>query len=157
MKTPPPHRSPESIEQSVMYALIKAAKTYIRLVGARLAPLGLQPGQDMFLRQLWIEDDLAQSELIERLGVEPPTVTKALARLEREGFLSRRKDRKDARVSRISLTARGKKVRAPVEKIWAEVEALGTAGLTAAEIERLRKLALQTYTNFKAAAAEDKA
>jgi MarR family transcriptional regulator, organic hydroperoxide resistance regulator len=138
------------LEMTVMQALIKAAKTYLRAVGARLAPLGLQPGQDMFLKQLWHEDDMAQSALIERLGVEPPTVAKALGRLEREGYLTRRRDRKDARVSRISLTARGKKLRAPVEKIWKDVEALATEGMTDAEKAELRRLALGTMMRLKA-------
>ncbi|XXV34779.1 MarR family transcriptional regulator [Sorangium sp. So ce1504] len=62
---------------------------------------GLQPGQDVLLRQLCQSDGLSQSALIERLGVEPPTVTKALGRLEKAGLVVRRRDPNDARVSRV--------------------------------------------------------
>jgi DNA-binding MarR family transcriptional regulator len=52
-----------------------AAKRARREVAARLQPLGIHPGQDRLLSELWLQDGLSQTELISRLSVEPPTVT----------------------------------------------------------------------------------
>jgi MarR family transcriptional regulator, organic hydroperoxide resistance regulator len=141
MGTPP-------LEEMVTYAVMKAAKAHLRAAGTRLATVGLQPGQDLLLGQLWDGDGLAQSELARRLGVEPPTVTKALGRLEKEGLIIRRRDRRDARLSRVYLTARGKQLHDPVRAIWADLEASGAHGLSTEEQLLLRRLALQICENF---------
>ncbi|WP_438029351.1 MarR family winged helix-turn-helix transcriptional regulator [Sorangium sp. So ce233] len=137
------------MEEYVTYAVIRAAKAHLRLAGARLLEHGLQPGQDMLLRQLWKGDGLSQSEIIERLGVEPPTITKGLGRLEKAGLVVRRRDPDDARVSRVYLTARGKRLREPVTAIWDELEARAVAGLTAEEQRVLTELARKMRANLE--------
>ena len=100
----------ESHEQRVSYALIRAAKLYLRISATGLAGLGLQQGQDVLLRFLWKEDGMAQAELVASLSVEPPTVTKMLARLERTGFVKHRRDPRRASQWRVYLTAKGRKI-----------------------------------------------
>lgn len=131
-----------------MYAVVKAAKTYLRVSGARLAAIGLHPGQDVLLYQLWQTDGLSQSELIERLGVEPPTVAKALARLEKGGWITRRRDPRDARISRVYLTSSGQELADPVRKVWSEIEAQATEGFAPEERYLLRRLALAVSENL---------
>ncbi|WP_437681120.1 MarR family winged helix-turn-helix transcriptional regulator [Sorangium sp. So ce131] len=137
------------MEHYVTYAVIRAAKAHLRVMGARLLEHGLQPGQDMLLRQLWQGDGQSQSELIERLGVEPPTITKALGRLEKAGLVVRRRDPSDARVSRVYLTPRGKRLREPVTAIWAELEARAVAGLSAEDQRALTELARKMRANLE--------
>lgn len=137
------------VEEYVIYAVIKAAKAHLRVAGAQLLEHGLQPGQDVLLGQLWRSDGLSQSEIIERLGVEPPTVTKAIGRLEKAGLVVRRRDPSDARVSRVYLTPRGKRLREPVHAIWAELEARSVAGLTAEEQRTLKELARKMRANLE--------
>lgn len=116
------------LEETLTYALIMVMKTKRNQMAAALVPLGLHSGQELLLNQLWQQDGLTQSELIGRLGVEPPTVTKTVQRLERAGFLHRTPDPDRPRVSRVWLTDAGKAVREPVEQIWARMdeELLGT-------------------------------
>lgn len=116
------------LEETLTYALIMLMKTKRNQMAAALVPLGLHGGQELLLNQLWRQDGLTQSELIGRLGVEPPTVTKTVQRLERAGFLHRTPDPDRPRVSRVWLTDAGKAVREPVEQIWARMdeELLGT-------------------------------
>ncbi|TDC07435.1 MarR family transcriptional regulator [Nonomuraea longispora] len=110
------------LDETLSYALIKVVKTQRNRMAAALAPLGLHVGQEMFLNQLWKEDGLTQGELIARLGVEPPTVTKTLQRLERTGFVHRVPDPDRPRVSRVHLTDAGKALREPVEEIWTTMD-----------------------------------
>ncbi|MFG2071148.1 hypothetical protein [Nonomuraea maritima] len=61
------------LDETLMYALIKVVRTSRNRPAAAMVPLGLHPGQEMLLNQLWKQDGLTQGELIARLGVEPPT------------------------------------------------------------------------------------
>jgi DNA-binding MarR family transcriptional regulator len=53
---------------------------------------------------------LPMSELSRRLGCSKPNVTALAGRLIGEGLAVRRQDKKDRRITRIEITARGRKV-----------------------------------------------
>jgi DNA-binding MarR family transcriptional regulator len=50
------------------------------------------------------------TELAQLERVQPPSITKVVARLEEEGLVKRSTDLKDRRVARIALTAKGKRL-----------------------------------------------
>lgn len=64
------------LDETLTYALIKVVKSHRNQIASALLPLGLHVGQELLLSQLWRQDGLTQGELIARLGVEPPTVTR---------------------------------------------------------------------------------
>ncbi|AQZ68288.1 Transcriptional regulator, MarR family [[Actinomadura] parvosata subsp. kistnae] len=128
------------LDETLTYALIKLMKAHRNQLAAALIPLGLHVGQELLLNQLWREDGLTQGELIARLGVEPPTVTKTLQRLERVGFVYRAPDPDRPRIGRVYLTDAGKALREPVEAIWRELDADLQRGFTQEERELLAKL-----------------
>jgi DNA-binding MarR family transcriptional regulator len=49
------------------------------------------------------------SELAQVERVQPPSITKVVTRLEEEGFIARSGDANDRRITRIQLTAKGKR------------------------------------------------
>jgi MarR family transcriptional regulator for hemolysin len=51
--------------------------------------------------------ELSQRQLAERMGVEAPTMVRHLDRLEKEGLIQRRRDPRDRRVTRITVTPAG--------------------------------------------------
>ncbi|MEU6727286.1 MarR family transcriptional regulator [Nonomuraea wenchangensis] len=128
------------LDETLSYALISLMKRQRNQLAAALVPLGLHAGQEMLLNQLWREDGLTQSELIARLGVEPPTVTKTLQRLERAGFVRRSPDPDRPRLIRVHLTEAGKALRDPVERIWHELDEDLQRDLDAAERDVLSRL-----------------
>ena len=136
------------LEQRLAYALVRTAKTYLRVSNAGLSALGLQQGQDALLRYVWQKDGLMQSELIGCLSVEPPTVTKMLARLEKAGFVKRRRDPASKKQWRVYLTAKGRQVEAAVKEHWAQMEARATVGLNAAEKRTFVELAGRVRNNL---------
>lgn len=87
-----------------------------------LAPYGLHPGQDALLVLLWSEPGLRQAMLAERLGVEPPTISRVVARMERSGLLERRRDPHDARLWRVHPTPRSRLLEGSVRRVWEELE-----------------------------------
>lgn len=118
------------------------------MIASALEVHGLYPGQELVLLQLWEQEGLTHSELVERCHVEAPTVSRTLQRMEAMGVVVRRQDPSDARVSRVHLTDRGRQLREPVERLWAEVEARSLAGFTADERLFLRRLLIAVRQNL---------
>ncbi|MFG1709557.1 MarR family winged helix-turn-helix transcriptional regulator [Nonomuraea sp. M3C6] len=128
------------LDETLTYALIMVMKAHRNQLAAALLPLGLHAGQELLLNQLWQEDGLTQGELIARLGVEPPTVTKTLQRLERAGIVYRAPDPDRPRVGRVYLTDTGKALREPVEEIWNRMDEELLKGFDAEERDLLARL-----------------
>ncbi len=135
------------IKESASYDLAKVCKAHRASVGEVLAGVGLHVGQEMVLVELWEQDGLRGGELAERLGVEPPTVTKMLRRLEACGLLERRRDPSDARSFRVYLTQKGREIESPVTRCWEEVEEKTLAGMTAGERKTFHRLLTKIRTN----------
>lgn len=115
------------IEDTLSYHVLKLMKRTRPVIGPVLTEHGLHPGQEFLLSQLWREDGLTQAELVARLGVEAPTVTKAVQRLERTGFVRREPGRRQRRVF---LTEEGRALRRPVERAWRQADRAVTRGLS---------------------------
>lgn len=121
------------VKERAGFALAKVCKVHRANVGGLLAEHGLHVGQEMVLVELWECDGLRGGELAARLGVEPPTVTKMLRRLEDCGLVERRPDPSDARSFRIYLTDRGRDLEGPVASCLDRAEEMLLAGLSEKE------------------------
>jgi DNA-binding MarR family transcriptional regulator len=100
--------------------------------------LGLYRGQPRVLHALWDREGLTHTELSRRLRVQPATITKMLQRMEKTGFVERRHDPDDQRVSRVYLTAAGRAIREDVQRVWHRLEDEAFAGFAEEERELLR-------------------
>jgi len=114
-----------------------------------LHALGLHRGQPALLRALWEREGLTQTELAQRLCVQPATITKMVNRMEKAGFLERRPDPEDQRVSRVYLTPNGRAVRADVERIWEALEQEAFAGFSPEERALLLQLLRRVRDNLR--------
>jgi DNA-binding MarR family transcriptional regulator len=85
--------------------------------------IGLYRGQPLVLLALWEQEGFTQSELAERLRIAPATVTKMLQRMEKTGFIQRKPDAQDQRVSRVYLTKAGRAIQGDVEAVWKTMQA----------------------------------
>jgi DNA-binding MarR family transcriptional regulator len=141
------------IQESVGYLLTRVGRAHRAGVSAYLAEFGLHVGQEMVLMHLWEQDGRSQKDLAERLEIEPPTLTRMLSRMERCGFVERRRDPEDGRIFRVYLTPEGRALREPVEAGWMEFEDRAFADLTLEERLLLRRLLLQVRENLKRAPA----
>ena len=132
------------------YLLAKTCRAHRGLVGELLSGLGLHVGQEMVLIELWTEDRLRGSDLAGRLGVEPPTVTRMLRRMEGCGLVQREPDPDDARSFRVCLTEKGRVLQEPVARAWEVAEERTLAGLSAEEQQVLRELLGKVRENLEA-------
>ena len=83
-----------------------------RAQAERLAPLGLTPAQERALRVIARDEEpLRMTELAERLGIVPRSVTTVIDALEEAGLVRREIDPRNRRAILLRLTDRGAAVR----------------------------------------------
>ena len=111
-------------------ALVKVAKLYRSAQADVLSGLALHPGQDVLLWMLGQEPEaITVSEIAARLGVEQPTVTRSLSRLDQGGWFVRESVPGDRRATRIQLTDKGRAVIPEIEAAWRTLAETATAGM----------------------------
>jgi DNA-binding MarR family transcriptional regulator len=132
------------------YLLAQVCKLHRQHADDLLKEIGLHVGQEMVLCALWEREGVTQTELGERLSVQPATVTNALRRLERNGLVERVPDANDQRISRVFPTTEGRQRRADVEEKWAQLEQAAFAGITGRERDILHGLLSRIRDNLAA-------
>lgn len=90
-------------------AMMKALET-------ETAPLGIGSGRISYLFILYINEGLTQQEMANRLQADKGAVARTLAQLEEQGYVSRRADPSDKRVTRVYLTAKSKALQGDLEQ-----------------------------------------
>lgn len=118
--------------------------------------LGLYRGQPPVLFALWERDGQTLGELARVARVTPATMTRMVQRMEKAGFVLRRPDAADQRVSRVHVTPAGLAVRVKLEAVWAQMAADCSVGLSAADRAALHSLLVRVRDNL-ARAIEDNA
>ncbi|MCA0456570.1 MAG: MarR family winged helix-turn-helix transcriptional regulator [Chloroflexi bacterium] len=128
--------------------LYNISKTQRNMAQAEFNQLGLHAGQERVLLSLTDDASRVQSELVNDLCVEPPTVTKMLQRMEKAGLVERHQDGEDGRATRVSATAQGKALQEPILEIWNDLEKRMVANMSVTEQTLLRRLLMQVLTNL---------
>jgi DNA-binding MarR family transcriptional regulator len=139
----------QPLQDFIGYRILQIHRAHRNRAETAFNELGLHTGQEWVLFQLWQEEGLTQSQLVNALHVEPPTVTKTLDRLEKAGLVERKQDPEDARVSRVYLTPAGRALELQVRKVWEELEAETVQGLSDVEVALLRRLLDQVDRNLR--------
>ncbi|HJC74393.1 MAG TPA: MarR family transcriptional regulator [Candidatus Mediterraneibacter faecavium] len=93
-------------------------------------------------------DSMSQKELAARLNVTPPSITSAIQKMEKEGYLTRHPDPADQRVMRLTLTEKGKSCIKGVYIVAEQMEELMFQGMTREEIMLFKRLLFQIKDNL---------
>jgi DNA-binding MarR family transcriptional regulator len=92
--------------------LHRLTKRLRRAQAERLAPLGLTPAQERALRLITRDDEPPRmTELADRLGIVPRSLTPVIDALEEAGLVRREVDPRNRRAILLSLTEHGTAVR----------------------------------------------
>jgi DNA-binding MarR family transcriptional regulator len=120
-----------------------------RLVGgrmrAKLEKIGLPHAQGMILFHLWRQDGIAQNVLAQALHIRPPTATSTLQRMQRDGWVERRRDGKDQRIVRVHLTDKAKSLRKEANAMFIELDQELTSVLTDQERDMFMEILLKVH------------
>lgn len=124
---------------SIGTTLQALARAHRARMAQLLAPHGLHAGQDALLMVVWDQPGLRQATLADKLGVERPTVTRMVQRLERAGMIERQADPHDARSMRVLPSARSRLLEPTVRRLWSVLETDMINVIGAAEADRLQR------------------
>lgn len=91
-------------------------RTMMKALETETAPLGIGSGRISYLFMLYIKEGLTQQEMANRLQADKGAVARTLAQLEEQGYVSRRRDPSDKRVTRVYLTGKSKALQSDLEK-----------------------------------------
>ena len=115
---------------------------------AALSEHGVRVGQHFVLEQLWREDGLTPGELAKRIGVETPTVTRAVQRMEAADLAKREPDAEDARLVRVRLTERARELENVVSEVMRRVWDGALEGFSGEEKAQFRRLMERARANL---------
>ena len=132
-----------------------------QVIGARdreltqgLKEYGLRVSEWRALAALYARQKCTMSELAELATIDRTTLTRTIDRMEDAGWLSRLADEADMRVTRLALTAAGRRM---FERLWPEVEMLNAhalGGLSPAEVRQLHATLTRMRENLEAYVSE---
>lgn len=100
-------------DQSAGYVVNHVGRLFARGLTEAVRPFGLTTGTFPALLELWQQDGLTQKQLVERLDIEQATMANTLARMERDGLITRRRAKADRRMQHIFLTEHARRLQAP--------------------------------------------
>jgi len=125
------------LEASVGYQIRMVYRAMQRLLQSRIEPHGVTLGMWYYLRALWSEDGLTQSELSRRIGTMEPTTLGAIQAMERSGLVKRVRSKDDRRKVHIHLTRKGRELESMLMPLAVDVVQTSVSGLSARDVDVL--------------------
>ena len=99
-----------SLDEQLCFALYAATNAVTRAYRPRLKQLGLTYPQYLVMLVLWQDGDSTVQEIADRLNLRQNAISPMLKRLADSKLIKRTRDPEDARILRISLSAKGEKL-----------------------------------------------
>lgn len=114
-----------ALDHQLCFSLYRASRAVTRAYQPLLRDLGLTYPQYLTMLVLWESDrPCGMHEITQRLGLDSGTLTPVCRRLERAGYLTRKRDPADERKLILSLTAQGRELQESAAEIPVELERL---------------------------------
>ena len=96
------------LTNQLCFPLYAAARNVTSLYTPLLKPLGLTYTQYIVFLVLWEKDGISVTEIGEKLMLDNGTLSPLLKKLEKSGYIERRRCREDDRIVEITLTKEGR-------------------------------------------------
>lgn len=119
----PSTKPPLELAEFLCFAVYSASHAFNRVYQPLLKQFGITYPQFIAMVILWGHDGATVGELGARLCLQSNTLTPLLQRLEKLGYLKRRRDSADQRQVRIYLTEKGRKLHLQASDIVRAVRA----------------------------------
>ncbi|WP_337268216.1 MarR family winged helix-turn-helix transcriptional regulator [Oryzifoliimicrobium ureilyticus] len=133
-------------------ALTQAARSMRTVLSRNLLHSGLYAGQDGVILSLAEADGMTAGALAQKLGVKAPTMTRTIGRMEAQGFLERKPDPDDARLTKVYLTELGRSSVTAISNAASSCDAMATQNFSDKEIRNLVRLLRAIDANLQAEA-----
>ncbi|GAA1822037.1 MarR family transcriptional regulator [Luedemannella flava] len=129
----------------ISHTIFRIAKCHHAVAGHLFREVGLHPGQELLMMQLWDNGPQRQADLAAEFGTDSASMTRTVQRLERAGYVRRVPDPEDGRVTRVEPTPASLVLREKVERLWADLERLTVGDMPEAD----RRAALEALQRIE--------
>jgi len=146
--------APFDLDRHVFFWLTQAINARDRELAQGLREFGLRVPEWRALAALYARHKCTMSELADLATIDRTTLTRTVDRMEAAGWLTRLADAADMRVTRLALTAAGRRM---FDRIWPTVHhlnELALAGLPRADIDALKRILGRMRANLDDYVAE---
>lgn len=138
-----------ALVDSLGYQIRNTHRLFQRALQVEVEKAGVTLGMWYFLRVLWSEDGITQSELSQRVGTMEPTTLSAIRDMEADGLVARTRHPDDRRKINIYLTEKGRVLRDRLLPIAGAVIETASVGLTVRERTMLMGLLKRLQVNLQ--------
>ncbi len=142
-----PHLLPTHARDMFCYGIYTASHVINRAYTPHLLRLGLTYPQYIALTVLWENDQQSVGAMGKRLGMDTNTLTPLLKRLEAAGHIKRRRGTEDERQVFVTLTKKGRALKAEAPEITRCI--IGATGLELAKLDQLVTTLTRMQENLK--------
>ncbi len=114
------------LENQLCFPLYACARKIVNAYNPYLKPLGLTYTQYVVFMVLWDKESVTVGQLGEILRLDAGTLTPLLKRLEKEGYVTRRRSDEDERITLVSITDKGDALKEACKEIPLKLSADGS-------------------------------
>ncbi len=126
-----------------------------QMINEDLKPIKLSSAEgNILLHLLTVDHILKQEDIVAGLEISKPAVSRGLRSLEKKGFVNRKKDSADKRVSRIHLTEKAYEIGPRVEQVYENIFSLAAQEFSEKEIAMIIEVFKGISASFSAARQE---
>jgi DNA-binding MarR family transcriptional regulator len=137
-----------SLDHSIGYQVRTTHRALQRYLQSKIEPHGVTLGMWYFLRVLWQQDGVTQSDLSRSIGTMEPTTLSAVSSMEKSGLVHRVRDEMDKRRQLVFLTPKGRALKQTLLPLAAEVVQVAATGLSLEETAMLLDLLKVVQANL---------
>ncbi len=137
------------LADSLGYQVRATHRLIQRALQVEVEKFGVTLGMWYFLRVLWTEDGITQSELSQRVGTMEPTTLSAIRDMERNDLVRRVPHAEDRRKINIYMTDKGQALREKLLPSALSVIATASAGMTTREVTMMLALLKAMQRNLQ--------
>ncbi len=127
------------LENQLCFPMYACARKIVNAYNPYLKPLGLTYTQYIVFMVLWDKESVNVGQLGEILHLDAGTLTPLLKRLEKEGYVMRKRSEEDERVTLVSITKKGNELKEKCKDIPLKLSEKGLP-LTEKESKELYRL-----------------
>jgi MarR family transcriptional regulator, organic hydroperoxide resistance regulator len=142
-------RQKQEAVPSLLHVMARVSRALHRRLEVALERHGVHAGQNFILERLWERDGQTPGEIAEAIGVEGPTVVRALQRMAAAGIVVRKRHPTDGRQTTIHLTRAGAQLGTHLPRGLRQVEEQALAEFSNAERARLFELLERLDANLR--------
>ena len=115
------------LENQLCFPMYACARKIVNAYNPYLKPLGLTYTQYIVFMVLWDKENVNVGQLGEILHLDAGTLTPLLKRLEKEGYVTRKRSEEDERVTLISITEKGNELKEKCKDIPLKISESGSS------------------------------